>query len=392
MKMPGFMVRKVIVGMSGGVDSAMAALILKKRGYDVHGLFMRNWDVANETGKCLADADFEDAKMICEHLEIPLHQVNFVKEYWNGVFSELIKGYENGTTPNPDIMCNKVIKFDAFFKHAFERLGADAIATGHYARTSCGYDLETVDPAKGVKLLTAADNTKDQTFFLSQISQSALQRSLFPIGDLTKDFVKKIACNAGLEKIAKKKESMGICFIGTRNFQNFIEEYIEPKKGRFLHVETGKVMGYHKGTHYWTVGQRAQIAGQDLPYFVSELHPRTQDVIVAPGTDHPSLFTQTLFTEPPHWIRGTPPSHDHMFTAGFRFQSVHPIIRCTATLSGSNCLIVSIELPLRAITAGQYAVFYRGDECLGSARILRPGPSLFTLNYGSRVDIPKEFR
>ncbi|KAL8612053.1 hypothetical protein ACOMHN_052075 [Nucella lapillus] len=386
-------ISRVVCGISGGVDSAVSALLLKKKGYEVVGLFMRNWDVADETGRCGADRDLEDAHLVCDTLNIPLHQVNFVKEYWHHVFSEMVMDYQKGITPNPDIMCNKHIKFDAFFHHARQHLNADIIATGHYARTSADYDLENVDPKKGVKLLKSADSVKDQTFFLSQISQSALQRTLFPVGELRKDLVKRIAIEAGLEKIAKRKESMGICFIGSRQFQRFMEEYVEPKPGNFIDVETGNIVGQHKGIHYWTLGQRANITGLKRAYFIAEKNVSTNDILVASGTDHPALFCQTLFTDTPHWIHRPPWSlmEDQMVDLDFRFQHKHPLVPCTATLSGSNRLIVSLSRPMRAITPGQYAVFYRGDQCLGSAGILRTGPSLFTLSYGQRVNNASEF-
>ncbi|XP_076469227.1 mitochondrial tRNA-specific 2-thiouridylase 1-like [Babylonia areolata] len=386
-------ISRVVCGMSGGVDSAVSALLLKKKGYEVVGLFMKNWDVADETGRCAADADLQDAELACHALDIPLHQVNFVKEYWHQVFSEMVRDYQKGVTPNPDIMCNKHIKFDAFFRHATQTLDADAISTGHYARTSADYDLDSVDPRKGVQLLKSADSVKDQTFFLSQISQQALQRTIFPVGELRKDVVKRIAVEAGLEKIAKRKESMGICFIGSRQFQRFMEEYVEPKPGNFLDVETGDVVGQHKGIHYWTLGQRANIPGLRRAYFIAEKNAQTNDIIVASGTDHPALFCQTLFTGTPHWICKPPRSlmEEQMVDLDFRFQHKHPLVSCTATLSGGNTLIVSISRPMRAVTPGQYAVFYRGDECLGSAKILRTGPSLFTLSYGERVKNSSEF-
>ncbi|KAL5014729.1 hypothetical protein ScPMuIL_008999 [Solemya velum] len=213
-------VKKVVCGMSGGVDSSVAALLLKEKGYEVVGLFMKNWDIANEQGKCMVDDDRKDAEFVCKRIGIPFHEVNFVKEYWNEVFSSFVTDYESGLTPNPDILCNKFIKFSKFLTYAVDNLGADAIATGHYARTSGS-------PTEGIKLLKAVDSVKDQTFFLSQISQAALQKTIFPLGELTKDVVKHVACTAGLERIATKKESMGICFVGSRNFHQFIAEGVQ---------------------------------------------------------------------------------------------------------------------------------------------------------------------
>lgn len=379
--------------MSGGVDSAVAAHLLKQKGHEVVGLFMKNWDIADETGRCTTDADREDAQFVCDHLKIPLMEVNFVKEYWNDVFSSLLKDYESGYTPNPDVLCNKHIKFKCFFDHAINNLGGDAIATGHYAKT-CLYDnLENEWANEGVKLMLPYDKWKDQTLFLSQIPQKALQKTVFPLGDLHKDVVKKIATSIGLEKIAKKKESMGICFIGSRNFHKFIEQYIEQKPGKFIDLETGDVVGSHKGTHYWTLGQRTLLSGLDKAYYVSSLDISTQNIYVVKGTDHPALFFQTVFTEPPYWIHKPPREllQDQMCDVGFRYQHVHPIVNCTLTLSGGNCLTVSLTQPMRSLAAGQFAVFYKDDECLGSGRILRSGPSLYTLNYRDRVIIPKGF-
>ncbi|KAK7493935.1 hypothetical protein BaRGS_00014817, partial [Batillaria attramentaria] len=354
--------------------------------YDVTGLFMKNWDVADETGQCSFDQDLEDAELVCKTLNIELHQVNFVKQYWNLVFSEMVKDYQKGITPNPDVLCNKLIKFDAFLRHAVENLGGEALATGHYARTSAGFDLQPVGENSGVKLLKAVDCIKDQTFFLSQIPQSALQRTVFPLGEFTKDVTKTIALEAGFEKIVQKKESMGICFIGSRQFRKFIEEYTEPTPGKFIDVETGKIVGEHKGVHYWTVGQRALIAGLKQACFIVSKDVRTQDIIVASGTDHPALYCQTFVTEPPHWICGPPQALIDMETVhvDFRFQHGHPLVPCSITMSDGG-LGVELQHPMRAITPGQYAVFYHHDECLGSARILNTGPSSFTLTAHYRM-------
>ncbi|XP_064278167.1 mitochondrial tRNA-specific 2-thiouridylase 1 isoform X2 [Passer domesticus] len=255
--------RRVACALSGGVDSAVAALLLRRRGYQVTGVFMKNWDPLDEQGACSIDRDCEDAYRVCQKLDIPFHQVSYVKEYWNEVFSDLLKEYELGRTPNPDILCNKHIKFNYFLHYAMDNLGADAIATGHYARTSLEDEevfqqKHTKRPQKlfrnrfevrnTVKLLQGADLFKDQTFFLSQISQDALRKTIFPLGDLTKNFVKKIAAEHDLHHVLKKKESMGVCFIGERNFENFLLEYLEPQPGNFVSIEDKKVMGRHKGT------------------------------------------------------------------------------------------------------------------------------------------------
>ncbi|GFS06036.1 mitochondrial tRNA-specific 2-thiouridylase 1-like [Elysia marginata] len=244
----------------------------------------------------------------------------------------------------------------------------------------------------GVSLLCAADKDKDQTFFLSQIQQWALQRTIFPLGNLTKKTVKEIAASAGMEKLALKKESMGICFIGSRNFQDFIEEYIEPRQGNFIDIETDTIVGTHKGTHYWTLGQRCNLGGLAAAYFVAQINPVTQDIHVAAGTDHPALFSETFQTGPVHWIKQNfyyePPVEK--FDAMFRFQHKHPLIGCSCSLRDDGGYNVTLARPMRAVTPGQYAVFYCDDTCLGSARILSLGPSLFQLGVNSRIDIPLE--
>ncbi|PVD24838.1 hypothetical protein C0Q70_15324 [Pomacea canaliculata] len=350
---------RVVCGISGGVDSAVAALLLKRKGYDVVGLFMRNWDIPDETGQCCADGDFEDAVHVCEHLNIPLHEVSFVKEYWNHVFSEMLKDYQQGITPNPDILCNKYIKFDAFMKHALEQLEGHLIATGHYARSTMKGHCNT----------------------------------LFPLGDLTKTVVKQLAMEAGLEKIVMKKESMGICFIGSRRFHKFIEEYVEPRPGNFIDIDTQKIVGTHKGVHYWTLGQRALIPGQKDAYFIVNKDASTRDILVAQGTDHPALFVQMFVTESPYWIHGPPPHlmQGQSVQVDFRFQHKHPLLPCTVCKSEGNGLEVTLPSPLRSITPGQYAVFYQGDECLGSSRIIWTGPSLHALKHIGRVNIPAAF-
>lgn len=375
-------IKNVVCGISGGVDSAVSALLLKKKGYEVIGLFMRNWDVANEKGVCMADKDMEDAQLVCQHIGIPFLEVNFVKEYWNEVFSSFISDLRAGLTPNPDVLCNKYIKFGALHDYAINKLGADAVATGHYARTSVGEDLESIDERKGVDLLQAVDRVKCQTLFLSQISQKALQQAIFPVGSIPKIVVKMIAKEAGLEKISQKKESVGICFIGKRHFPDLIKDYIEPQPGNIVHIETGEILGEHKGLHNWTFGQRAHIPGKTIRMFVAKKDRQTNELVVAPGTDHPSLFYKTLFTEPAHWINKPPRELVQIAMCDVDFKVQHgerADVKSTLTLSGANCLTVSLEHPLRAVSPGQYAVFYRGDVCLGSAKIIKQGPSVYDL-------------
>ncbi|XP_053170009.1 mitochondrial tRNA-specific 2-thiouridylase 1 [Scomber japonicus] len=393
-------VRHVVCAMSGGVDSSVAALLLKRRGYSVTGVFMKNWDSLDESGLCSSERDCEDAYKVCKTLDIPFHQVSYVKEYWHEVFSNLLKEYEKGRTPNPDILCNKHIKFNHFHKYAINTLGADAMATGHYARTS-QEDAEvfqqtyTAPPTKlfrdrfeirnPVRLHKGADLFKDQTFFLSQISQDALRQTLFPLAGLTKDFVKKIAAEAGFHHVLKKKESMGICFIGERNFESFILEYLESKPGNFVSIEDGTIKGTHKGWFTLTLGQRARIGGQKDAWFVVDKDITTGDVFVAPSTDHLSLYRDTMRTERFHWIADEPPpalARTQMMECHFRFIHQMPLTPCTVTLNMDSSVWISLSQPVRALTPGQFAVLYKGDECLGSGKIIQMGPSEYTLQQG----------
>uniref|UniRef100_W5NGP1 Mitochondrial tRNA-specific 2-thiouridylase 1 n=2 Tax=Lepisosteus oculatus TaxID=7918 RepID=W5NGP1_LEPOC len=393
-------VRHVVCAMSGGVDSSVAALLLKRRGYQLTGVFMRNWDSLDEQGVCTSERDCEDAYKVCHMLDIPFHQVSYVKEYWHEVFSNLLKEYQKGRTPNPDILCNKQIKFKHFFNYAVNSLGADAIATGHYARTSLEDEdvfqqrhyttpqslfRDRFEIRNSVRLYQAADLFKDQTFFLSQISQNALRRTIFPLAGLTKDFVKKVAAEAGFRHILRKKESMGICFIGERNFEKFILEYLEPHPGNFVSIEDGKIMGTHKGWFTFTLGQRARIGGQRDAWFVVDKDVTTGDVFVAPTTNHPALFRDNLRTDRFHWIAEEPPAElirTKMMECHFRFLHQMPLMPCTVTLNQDGTVWVTLAKPVRALTPGQFAVFYKGDECLGSGKIVRLGPSMHTLQLG----------
>ncbi|CRK99759.1 CLUMA_CG013009, isoform A [Clunio marinus] len=371
-------IKKVALGLSGGVDSAVSAYLLKQKGFHVTGIFMKNWDETDEKGFCSSDQEYEDALHISTKLGIPLKQINYVKEYWNEVFCNFIKDYEEGLTPNPDILCNKQIKFNLFFKYAIHSLKFDAIATGHYAQSSFGSFLEYFKDNTDARLLQASDSFKDQTFFLSQIPQNALRRCMFPIGSLNKHQVKEIAEKIGLQKIAQKKESIGICFIGDRTFQSFISEYIDAKPGNFVDIETGKIVGSHQGIHNWTVGQRCNIGGVIKPFFVYRKEPTTSTIYVASGTDNPFLWTDIFYTKDSFWIRNSPLTSKNLLKCQFRFQHTKPLTACTvykANVTGDK-LLIKLEEPLRSITPGQYAVFYLNNECLGSSRIFNSGPSV----------------
>lgn len=394
--------RRVVLGVSGGVDSAASALLLKRKGYEVLGVFMRNWDEKDETGYCNVDAEAEDAEWVCKKLDIPFQEINLVQEYWNDVFTYMLEEYKAGFTPNPDILCNKAIKFSPFLKQAQDNFGAEIIATGHYAQTSFGENMEEYDPKKGVKLLQAMDRLKDQTFFMSQVSQQALQHTMFPLGNYTKDVVRKIAESGGLSRVAHKRDSTGICFIGSRNFQEFISQYIEDTPGKFIDLDTGEEIGEHRGFHHWTLGQCCHLSGMWKKYFIAEKHPETGNISVVAGSEHPALYTSSMLTGKMHWIH-KPPSQ--LYTNGqlechFRFQHGLPLIPCVLTADDTNpwhrspthnSMRIMLAEPGRAITGGQYAVLYLGEECLGSARITRPGPSLYTLNAdGCRTKILEE--
>lgn len=402
-------VKRVVLGMSGGVDSTVSALLLKKRGFEVVGVFMRNWDGVDETGVCTADKDCEEAERVASKLNIKFHVVNFVKEYWNEVFTDLIDDYSAGLTPNPDILCNSRLKFTHFHNYANESIGCDAVATGHYARNSYGENFENEKEGRPAYLLQAVDRTKDQSFFLSQIPQQALQKSMFPVGELTKKVVKEIARHAGFEDIADKKESMGICFVGKKNapgrrgFQEFIAEYIDENPGNFVDIDTGAVVGQHRGVHQWTIGQKTKLRVKDFAYFVSSKDTSSNVIQVCSDSEHPSLYSDSFFTLSPHWISGPPGelssrACDKTLQCQFRFQNTAVLTNChicynMSSTSGGNWeymdkdrLIVATTEPLRAITPGQFAVFYKGDVCLGCARIERPGPSLYTLNIANCRD------
>lgn len=365
------MIRKVILGISGGVDSAISAYLLKSKGFQVHALFLKNWNEIDEKLMCSGETDFADAEYVCDYLGIPLHMVNFEKHYWNQVFDSFLTDYLNGITPNPDILCNKNIKFNLFFKYAMDKYQGDAFATGHYARTSFGCYLETFERGKDVRLLQAADKFKDQTFFLSQVSQEALRRTMFPIGDLLKSNVKELAWQLGWKRILEKRESVGVCFVGRRNFQDFIAEYIDDQPGEFIDLDSGLSVGMHRGIHTWTVGQRCNLGGHKKPYFVHTKDKSTNRIYIVSGTDHKSLFADTIFTSEAIWIN-KPKFKGRLFHCKFRFQHTKPLTNCLIYQLPDGKLFVRLEKPLRAITPGQYAVFYTDEECLGSARIEKP--------------------
>lgn len=354
---------KVVIGMSGGVDSSVAALLLKEQGYEVIGLFMKNWDDTDETGFCTATEDYKDVALVAEQIGIPYYSVNFEKEYWNRVFEYFLSEYRAGRTPNPDVMCNKEIKFKAFLDFAME-LGADYIAMGHYARVKRDED-GTVHLYRGI------DANKDQTYFLNQLSQDQLKKVLFPIGELKKSDVRKIAEDNNLAT-AKKKDSTGICFIGERNFNEFLSEYLPNKPGKMVTLD-GKVMGEHAGLMYYTIGQRHGLGigggGElDEPWFVIGKDLKTQTLYVGQGFHHPQLYADYLEASDVHFTHSINRGRTFKCTVKTRYRQEDVPASVELDSTGTKARVIFDE-PMRAVTPGQAVVFYDGDECLGGGII-----------------------
>ena len=352
--------KTVVVGMSGGVDSSVAALLLKQQGFNVIGLYMNNWEETDECGACTGEEDFTDVRRVANKIGIPYYSVNFAKEYLDRVFSYFLKEYSAGRTPNPDVLCNREIKFRDFKEKAKE-LGADYIATGHY----CDILHEN-----GVHyLLKAKDQTKDQTYFLNQLSQEQLDGVLFPLGKLDKSEVRKIAVENGLATAAKK-DSTGICFIGERNFRNFLSKYLPAKKGDIITTD-GKKIGEHMGLMYYTLGQRRglNIGGQKGDdggrWFVIEKDLKNNILYVAHGSEE-RLYSKGLIMNAVNWIPYPPTEKEFHCTAKFRYRQ--PEQGCTVKI-GDGFIQVDFNEKQRAITEGQFAVFYQGDKCIGGGVI-----------------------
>jgi tRNA-uridine 2-sulfurtransferase len=354
---------RVIVGVSGGVDSSVAALLLKRQGESIAGLFMQNWN-DDDSGNCRAEDDRRDALGVCGRLEMPFHARNFAGEYWSGVFEHFLAEYRAGRTPNPDVLCNREIKFKTFLDEA-RALGAEKIATGHYAQ---------VGQRDGRwMLLRGADGDKDQSYFLHQLGQAQLAATLFPIGHLPKPEVRRLAAAAGLPT-AQKKDSTGICFIGERDFRQFLGQYLPARRGEIRSVD-GQTVGEHEGVFYYTLGQREglQIGGvrgrRDAPWFVVGKDVATNVLFVDQGGDSSWLMSTTLDSEPAHWIAGSPPAQVFDCTAKVRYRQ--PDQACSVTVNHDGGVSVRFQAPQRAVTPGQSVVFYRDDVCLGGAVILR---------------------
>ena len=349
----------VIVGMSGGVDSSVTALLLLEQGYRVEGLFMKNWDEDDGTEYCTARDDLADAENVCKKLGIPLHTANFAAEYWDNVFEHFLAEYRSGRTPNPDILCNREIKFKVFLEYA-DILGADLIATGHYVRRA-NRDGHTL-------LLKGIDNNKDQSYFLHAVEEAALARSLFPVGELEKPEVRRIAEAHDLVT-HDKKDSTGICFIGERRFKDFLQQYLPAQPGN-IEDEHGTVIGTHSGLMYHTLGQRQGLGiggvkgASEAPWYVAGKDLK-RNVLLAVQGDHPLLYSRTLTTSRIHWINGEP-DLCRTYMAKTRYRQ--PDQACEIAATGDSYR-VAFQQPQRAVTPGQSVVFYDGEICLGGGVI-----------------------
>ncbi|MEO8741783.1 MAG: tRNA 2-thiouridine(34) synthase MnmA [Lysobacteraceae bacterium] len=351
----------VMLGVSGGVDSSVAALLLKQSGVEVAGLFMQNWE-DDGSGDCRVEDDRKDAVAVCGRLGIPFHARNFAREYWDGVFQHFIDEYRVGRTPNPDVLCNREIKFKTFLDEA-RTLGAERIATGHYAR---------VEQRNGRwLLLRGLDADKDQSYFLHQLGQEQLAATLFPIGHLPKSEVRRLAREAALPTHAKK-DSTGICFIGERDFREFLGRYIPMQSGEIRSVD-GQRVGEHAGVYFYTLGQReglriGGVRGRDAaPWYVVGKDIATNILYVDQGHDSPWLQSHTLRSEVAHWVDGAPPAAAFECTAKTRYRQTDAA--CHVTIRNDGTLDVAYEAPQRAVTPGQSVVFYRDEVCLGGAVI-----------------------
>lgn len=356
--------KRVVVGMSGGVDSSVSALLLKQQGYEVIGVFMKNWDDTDDSGVCTATEDYEDVKKVADKIGIPYYSINFEKEYWHRVFEYFLKEYKKGRTPNPDVMCNSQIKFKSFLDFALD-LDADYIAMGHYAKT-------LRDSQGLVHMMRPKDGNKDQTYFLSQLNQDQIKRVIFPLANLTKPQVREIALAHGLAT-AKKKDSTGICFIGERNFRKFLSEFLPAKAGKMV-TPDGQVVGKHAGLMYYTIGQRQGLGlgstkKSTAPWFVVGKNLQQNELIVEQGYDSPLLYADQLKASDMSFFTGQP-EHDFELdcTAKFRYRQPDVAVHVSYHAADNSCL-VSFKEPARAVTPGQALVLYQGEECLGGGNI-----------------------
>ena len=355
---------QIVVGMSGGVDSSVAALLLKRQGHDVVGVFMNNWEEKDEAGVCTSEQDFADVRRVCDRIGIPYYSVNFAREYRERVFSHFLEEYRRGRTPNPDVLCDREIKWNVFLKFALG-LGAQKLATGHFARLG-GNDEE------GWRLLRAADENKDQTYFLYMIGQEALSHALFPVGHLTKAQIRGVAREAGLP-VSEKKDSTGVCFIGERNFKKFLSEYLPAQPGD-IRTPEGRLVGRHDGLMYYTLGQRLGLgiggSGDGRRWFVVGKDLKTNTLLVEQGEDSPLLYSERTVIEDLTWIAGRPPAEPgETLLCQARFRHRQPLQNVSVRLREDGLMDIEFETPQRAVTPGQSAVLYQGEECLGGGVI-----------------------
>lgn len=354
---------KVVVGMSGGVDSSVSAYLLQQQGYQVVGLFMKNWEEDDTDEYCSAAVDLADAQAVCDKLNIKLYTINFAAEYWDNVFEHFLSEYKAGRTPNPDILCNKEIKFKAFLEYAAQDLGADYIATGHYVRKRTTGDK--------VELLRGVDNNKDQSYFLYTLSENQVRQSLFPVGELEKPQVRKIAEQLGLAT-ASKKDSTGICFIGERKFSDFLARYLPAQAGAIRTVD-GQIIGKHQGLMYHTLGQRKGLGigglkqADDTPWYVVDKDIKNNELIVAQGHDHPALFSDGLIAQQLHWVDRKAVTKPFTCTVKTRYRQQD--IQCQVNPISEDKIEVIFAHPVAAVTPGQSAVFYQDEVCLGGGII-----------------------
>ena len=361
----------VVVGMSGGVDSSVTALLLKKQGYQVVGLFMKNWEEKDVNGVCRSSSEYEDVVRVCEKIDIPYYSVEFVKEYWDHVFTHFLAEYSAGYTPNPDILCNREIKFNVFLKKALS-LGGDYLATGHYAQNLLVNGQN--------QLVKGRDLGKDQSYFLYTLKKEVLSKVLFPIGNIEKPQVRAMAKEYGLSTHSKK-DSTGICFIGERNFKKFLSQYVQAQPGKIQTLD-GKSVGEHSGVVYYTLGQRKGLGlgGEGDAWYVVAKDLKKNVVYVERGEKHPALYTDYLTASELTWVSGVPPTpQPYRCKAKTRYrQSDQP---CTITWiedpAGNERVRVDFDLPQRSVTPRQSVVFYDGDICLGGGMIEGTGPNYF---------------
>lgn len=354
--------KRVIAGMSGGVDSSVAALLLLQQGYQVEGLFMKNWDEDDGTEYCTARADLADAQAVCDRLGIRLHSANFAAEYWDRVFEHFLHEYRAGRTPNPDILCNREIKFKAFLDYALQ-LGADCIATGHYARIRHDDDASC--------LLKGLDAGKDQSYFLSAVHEDQLAHSLFPVGELQKSEVRALAARHGFVT-HDKKDSTGICFIGERRFRDFLQTYLPAQPGN-IETPEGRVLGRHQGLMYHTLGQRQGLGiggvkdGEEAPWYVAAKDLARNVLVVVQGNSHPLLFARGLYTRGIDWINRRHPALPLRCKAKTRYRQADQ--DCIVEAQDDGLVRIVFDQPQRAVTPGQQVVLYLGERCLGGAVI-----------------------